>query len=147
MKFSFPNPPPLNPPILGAYGKRSSPIPLPAVAVCLSSSDVTFAYEEMPPLFVHLEFGINMESRSEGESFLATLSPSPSLSLSLSLSLVAIVGPNGVGKSTLLNLLLGKLTPVRCPCNHASFDLHVFLYHPMFLCSDLMFTTPYMLAP
>jgi ABC-type cobalamin/Fe3+-siderophores transport system ATPase subunit len=41
----------------------------------------------MPPLFEHLEFGINMESR------------------------VVIVGPNGVGKSTLLNILLGKLTP------------------------------------
>jgi ATP-binding cassette subfamily F protein 1 len=68
VKFSFPNPPPLNPPILGAY-------------------DVTFSYEGMPPLFEHLEFGINMESR------------------------VVIVGPNGVGKSTLLNILLGKLTP------------------------------------
>lgn len=29
-------------------------------------------------------------------------------------SAVCIVGPNGVGKSTLLLLLTGKLTPVSC---------------------------------
>ena len=67
VKFSFPNPRELSPPILGAY-------------------DVLFAYGENV-IFEHLEFGINMNSR------------------------VAIVGPNGVGKSTLLNLLIGKLEP------------------------------------
>ena len=67
-----------------------------------------FSYEGQPPLFEHLEFGINMESRSKTERATYTLPPSLPLSL-----LVAIVGPNGVGKSTLLNLLLGKLEPVR----------------------------------
>ncbi|XP_019849794.1 PREDICTED: ATP-binding cassette sub-family F member 1-like [Amphimedon queenslandica] len=67
--FIFPNPPPLNPPILGAY-------------------DVSFGYPGQPLLFTNLEFGINMESR------------------------VAVVGPNGVGKSTFLNLLLGRVEPL-----------------------------------
>jgi len=69
VKFSFPDPPPLNPPILGAY-------------------DVTFGYERQPTLFEHLDFGINMESR------------------------IAVVGPNGIGKSTFLNLLIGRIEPV-----------------------------------
>ena len=50
-------------------------------------SDVTFGYSGQPKLFNNIEFGLDMESR------------------------IAIVGPNGVGKSTLLNLLLGKLEP------------------------------------
>lgn len=69
VKFSFPNPPPLSPPILGLF-------------------DVDFGYPGQPPLFKKLNFGIDMESR------------------------VAIVGPNGIGKSTFLNLLVGKLEPV-----------------------------------
>ncbi|XP_069738049.1 ATP-binding cassette sub-family F member 1 isoform X1 [Phaenicophaeus curvirostris] len=70
VRFTFPNPPPLSPPILGLHG-------------------VDFGYEGQELLFKNLDFGIDMESR------------------------VCIVGPNGVGKSTLLQLLTGKLTPLR----------------------------------
>ncbi|TRZ09068.1 hypothetical protein HGM15179_018043 [Zosterops borbonicus] len=70
VRFTFPNPPPLSPPILGLHG-------------------VDFGYEGQELLFKNLDFGIDMESR------------------------VCIVGPNGVGKSTLLQLLTGALTPLR----------------------------------
>lgn len=70
VKFTFPNPPPLSPPILGLHG-------------------VDFGYESQKLLFKNLEFGIDMESR------------------------ICIVGPNGVGKSTLLLLLTGKLNPTK----------------------------------
>jgi len=50
--------------------------------------DVDFAYSGQPALFKKVNFGIDMSSR------------------------VAIVGPNGVGKSTLIKLLVGDLTPV-----------------------------------
>ncbi|XP_074654259.1 ATP-binding cassette sub-family F member 1-like [Tubulanus polymorphus] len=69
VKFTFPNPPPLNPPILGAHS-------------------VNFNYGGQPQLFKNLDFGIDMESR------------------------IAIVGPNGVGKSTFLKLLTGIIEPV-----------------------------------
>ncbi|XP_002128535.2 ATP-binding cassette sub-family F member 1-like [Ciona intestinalis] len=68
VKFSFPDPPTLSPPILGLH-------------------NVDFAYENQPPLFKNIDFGIDMDSR------------------------IAIVGPNGVGKSTLLKLLCGYLEP------------------------------------
>lgn len=70
VKFSFPEPPSLQPPILGLY-------------------TVSFNYEGHKPLFKNVDFGIDMESR------------------------IAIVGPNGVGKSTFLKLLVGDLTPKR----------------------------------
>lgn len=70
VKFSFPDPPPLQPPILGLH-------------------NVTFAYPEQKPLFINCDFGIDLTSR------------------------VAIVGPNGVGKSTFLKLLTGDLEPQR----------------------------------
>nr|KAF6503637.1 ATP binding cassette subfamily F member 1 [Rousettus aegyptiacus] len=70
VRFTFPNPPPLSPPVLGLHG-------------------VTFGYEGQKPLFKNLDFGIDMDSR------------------------ICIVGPNGVGKSTLLLLLTGRLTPTR----------------------------------
>ncbi|KAG8127797.1 hypothetical protein E2320_014693 [Naja naja] len=70
VKFTFPDPPPLAPPILGLHA-------------------VDFSYEGQKPLFKNLDFGIDMESR------------------------ICIVGPNGVGKSTLLLLLTGKLTATR----------------------------------
>ncbi|KAH9508029.1 ATP-binding cassette sub- F member 1 [Bulinus truncatus] len=68
VKFSFPAPTPLNPPILGVYS-------------------VTFGYPGQRELFRDLDFGIDMSSR------------------------VAIVGPNGVGKSTFLKLLTGEIIP------------------------------------
>ncbi|XP_039261432.2 ATP-binding cassette sub-family F member 1-like [Styela clava] len=68
VKFSFPDPPPLNPPILGLY-------------------NISFGYPGQPMLFKNVEFGVDMESR------------------------ISIVGPNGVGKSTLLKLLCGTLDP------------------------------------
>lgn len=68
VKFEFPDPPPLQPPILGAH-------------------NVTFGYPDQPLLFEKLEFGIDLSSR------------------------VAIVGPNGVGKSTFLKLLMQIIEP------------------------------------
>jgi len=68
VKFSFPAPSPLNPPILGVHS-------------------VDFGYEGMPLIFKNLDFGIDMSSR------------------------VAIVGPNGVGKSTFLKLLTAEVEP------------------------------------
>ncbi|XP_039676795.1 ATP-binding cassette sub-family F member 1 [Perca fluviatilis] len=70
VKFTFPNPPPLSPPILGLHS-------------------VDFGYDSQKPLFKNVDFGIDMGSR------------------------ICIVGPNGVGKSTLLLLLTGKLGPTK----------------------------------
>lgn len=55
----------------------------------LSFDDVTFSYSGNPKddLYKHLDLGVDMDSRT------------------------ALVGPNGVGKSTLLRLMTGKLSP------------------------------------
>ena len=55
----------------------------------LSLDDVTFSYsgEAKDNLYENLDFGVDMDSRT------------------------ALVGPNGVGKSTLLNIFTGKLSP------------------------------------
>lgn len=57
--------------------------------------DVSFAYPGQEELFHEVDFGFDLKTR------------------------VAIVGPNGVGKSTLLNLITGDLTPTagRVVCN------------------------------
>jgi len=68
VKFRFPDVTSLQPPILGLY-------------------NTSFNYEDQPPLFKKVDFGIDMESR------------------------VAIVGPNGVGKSTFLKLLMNDIQP------------------------------------
>uniref|UniRef100_A0A8C4QPX3 ATP-binding cassette, sub-family F (GCN20), member 1 n=1 Tax=Eptatretus burgeri TaxID=7764 RepID=A0A8C4QPX3_EPTBU len=70
VRFTFPDPPSLNPPILGLHG-------------------VDFGYKGQPLLFKNLDFGVDLQSR------------------------ISIVGPNGVGKTTLLQLLTEKLTPLR----------------------------------
>ena len=70
VKFTFPDPPSLSPPIMGLY-------------------NVDFGYANQPMLFKKLDFGVDMDSR------------------------IAIVGPNGVGKSTLLKLLCGYLEPLK----------------------------------
>ncbi|XP_014768594.1 ATP-binding cassette sub-family F member 1 [Octopus bimaculoides] len=70
VKFSFPNPAPLNPPILGCHS-------------------IYFKYATTDYIFQDLDFGIDMSSR------------------------VAIVGPNGVGKSTFLKLLTKELHPTK----------------------------------
>jgi ATP-binding cassette subfamily F protein 3 len=68
VKFLFPNPDRVPPPIL-------------------QFTDVSFNYPGQPSLFRDLNIGIDMDSR------------------------VALVGPNGVGKSTLMQLLAGELQP------------------------------------
>jgi len=51
--------------------------------------NVSFNYPDQAPLFKNVDFGIDMDSR------------------------IAIVGPNGVGKSTFLKLMLGDLEPTK----------------------------------
>merc|ERR1712025_1269742 len=58
--------------------KFAFPSPPPHSPPILGLYDVTFGYPNQPKLFNNIEFGLDMESR------------------------IAIVGPNGVGKSTLL---------------------------------------------
>ncbi|CEF63501.1 ABC transporter-like domain and AAA+ ATPase domain and P-loop containing nucleoside triphosphate hydrolase domain-containing protein [Strongyloides ratti] len=69
VKFNFPDPTPLPPPVLGLHS-------------------VYFQYGDNV-LFKNVDFGVDMTSR------------------------IAIVGPNGVGKSTLLKLLYGKIPPTQ----------------------------------
>lgn len=81
VKFNFPDPPPLQPPILGLI-------------------NVSFHFDGQKPLFKKVDFGIDLESR------------------------IAIVGPNGVGKSTFLKLLVGELEP-REGEQRKNFRLHI----------------------
>lgn len=62
---------------------------LQSMLLCFLFVDVTFNFPGQAPLFIKTDFGIDMSSR------------------------IAIVGPNGVGKSTFLKLLIGELEPVQ----------------------------------
>jgi ATP-binding cassette subfamily F protein 1 len=102
VKFSFPDPSPLQPPILGLH----SMFLLIIITIyngyfiifCIHivstfhntifcCEGTSFAYPNQKPLFKNVDFGVDLSSR------------------------VAIVGPNGVGKSTFLKLLTGELQP------------------------------------
>ncbi len=62
--------------------------PEPLSSPILQFQDVTFGYSKDEVLFKDLNLGIDFESR------------------------VALVGPNGCGKSTLMNLLAGEMQPL-----------------------------------
>lgn len=68
VKFKIPDPPFLNPPLLGV-------------------KDMSFGYNSTQMLFKNVNFGVDMNSR------------------------IAIVGANGVGKSTFLKILMNTLQP------------------------------------
>ncbi|XP_065067787.1 ATP-binding cassette sub-family F member 1-like [Rhopilema esculentum] len=68
--------------------KFTIPCPPPLNPPILGLKDVKFGYPDQPLLFKMVNFGIDMSSR------------------------VALVGPNGVGKSTFLKLLCGRLQPL-----------------------------------
>lgn len=74
----------------------------------LAFDDMSFSYsgKEEDNLYEHLDIGIDMDSR------------------------VALVGPNGVGKSTLLNLFQGKLQPQKGRViQHTHIKLGVYSQH------------------
>jgi ATP-binding cassette subfamily F protein 2 len=74
----------------------------------LSLDDVSFSYSGKPEdtLYEHLDFGVDMDSRT------------------------ALVGPNGVGKSTLLNIFTGKLRPTGgVVSRHTHLKLGVYSQH------------------
>lgn len=89
VKFRFPDPPPLQPPILGLHSNANTKLFFFKFVLIISyfSLDVSFNFSGQKPLFIKTEFGIDLNSR------------------------IAIVGPNGVGKSTFLKLLIGELEP------------------------------------
>ena len=74
----------------------------------LSLDDVTFSYSGNAEdnLYENLDFGVDMDSRT------------------------ALVGPNGVGKSTLLNIFTGKLSPTSgVVSRHTHLKLGVYSQH------------------
>jgi ATP-binding cassette subfamily F protein 2 len=74
----------------------------------LSFDEVTFSYSGQPEdnLYENLNFGVDMDSR------------------------LALVGPNGVGKSTLLKLMTGALSPTRGAISrHTHLKIGVYSQH------------------
>ncbi|KAK9243657.1 P-loop containing nucleoside triphosphate hydrolase protein [Lipomyces tetrasporus] len=74
----------------------------------LSFDDITFSYsgKSEDNLYEHLDFGVDMDSR------------------------IALVGPNGVGKSTLLKIMTGELQPVGGRVSrHSHLKLGVYSQH------------------
>eukprot|EP00296_Roombia_truncata_P007614 JP446059.1.p2 GENE.JP446059.1~~JP446059.1.p2 ORF type:complete len:204 (+),score=55.97 JP446059.1:1095-1706(+) len=74
---------PIRPPKHEINFTSAGELPMPLLKV----EDVHFGYKDKPTLFENINFGVNMDSR------------------------IALVGPNGTGKSTLLKILAGELTP------------------------------------
>ncbi|KAF2638870.1 hypothetical protein P280DRAFT_64340 [Massarina eburnea CBS 473.64] len=74
----------------------------------LALDDVTFSYSGKPEdtLYENLDFGVDMDSRT------------------------ALVGPNGVGKSTLLRIFTGQLSPTRgVVSRHTHLKLGMYTQH------------------
>jgi len=74
----------------------------------LAFDDVTFSYSGSPKddLYRHIDLGFDMDSRT------------------------ALVGPNGVGKSTLLRLMTGKLSPTQgTVAKHTHLKLGLYSQH------------------
>ncbi|QPG76613.1 ABC transporter ATP-binding protein arb1 [Brettanomyces nanus] len=74
----------------------------------LSFDDISFSYDGKPEhnLYEHLSFGVDMDSRT------------------------ALVGPNGVGKSTLLKIMTGQLNPQQGRVSrHTHIKLGVYSQH------------------
>ena len=69
--------------------KVAFPAPTELSPPIIEVKDVSFRYADNLPLLFRVEFGIDMDSR------------------------VSMVGPNGVGKSTLLSLIMNELNPTR----------------------------------
>jgi hypothetical protein len=76
VKFTFPNPPSLSPPILGLHSEFSLSLSSSSLSLCISLlilrsvSGVDFAFEGHKPLFKNVDFGIDMETRSMEKLFL-----------------------------------------------------------------------------
>ncbi|KAL6578858.1 ATP-binding cassette sub- F member 3 [Orobanche minor] len=74
-----------------------SPDDRPAPPI-ISFSDASFGYPGGPLLFKNLNFGIDLDSRVASNCLCIYTH-------------IAVVGPNGIGKSTILNLISGELQP------------------------------------
>lgn len=89
---------------------------LPNSKIVLSVDDVSFCYEPERPIIRHLSLTITGPER------------------------VAIVGPNGCGKTTLLSLISGKLTPsagtIRIPVGYAMLDQQANILDPALTIRD-----------
>ncbi|EER03137.1 ATP-dependent transporter, putative [Perkinsus marinus ATCC 50983] len=88
------------------YLQLNFPAAAPLPPPCISVLDASFGYTPERPLYKHLNFGVDCDSR------------------------VAIVGPNGAGKSTFLKLLDGSLDPTDGAVRrHAKLSIARFTQH------------------